>query len=106
MGEDDADDAGALRARLEASAGPVLYGDLAAHLRRDAVLLVAAGVSLVDCGVAIARDDAAAVEGWLASGALRRPSAAERATWAAWTEPRWTAIVVQPFVLVQEIADA
>jgi hypothetical protein len=92
-----------IRARLEQSAGPVLFSDLRAHLARDAVLLVAPGVSIVECGVAIARDDAPAVERWITSGELRRPSAEERAAWTASTDARWTAIVVQPFVLVQEI---
>jgi hypothetical protein len=97
------DETEATRARLEESAGPVLFSDLRAHLARDAVLLVSPRVSIVECGVAIARDDAPAVERWITSGELRRPTAEERAAWAASTDARWTAVVVQPFVLVQEI---
>lgn len=91
-----------IRAKLESTVGPVLASDLRAHLARDALFVVAPALGLIDCGVAIALDDAAKVEAWIASGALRRPTADERTAWLADPTRRWSAIVVQPFVLVQD----
>lgn len=105
MARVDARDESAIRAKLEESMGPVVATDLHAHLRRDAVFVVSAGLSLVDCGVAVAMDDAAKVEAWVTSGELRRPTAEERAEWLAEKERRWSAIVVQPYVLVQDLPE-
>ncbi|MBI2392557.1 MAG: DUF2288 family protein [Deltaproteobacteria bacterium] len=92
--------ADAIRTKLTQSMGPVVYGDLAAHLHRDAVFVVARSIELVTCGVAVAMDDVERVQAWIASGDLRKPSRAERDAWAA-QGGSFTAIVVQPFVLVQ-----
>jgi hypothetical protein len=73
------------------------------HLERDAVILVAAGLSLVEVGVALATDNAAAVEGWIAEQRIGKPSLAQRAIWNA-GNPRFTALIVQPYVLAQELA--
>jgi hypothetical protein len=87
-----------IRENLERMMGPVLQSDLQAHLARDAVFIVAPSVSLIDCGVAVAMDTVEQVQRWIDSGELRKPTAAERATWP---DGVWISIVVQPFVLVQ-----
>lgn len=92
-----------LNARLQTECGEVFGSDLGAHLQRDVVLVVNAPLALLDCAVAIARDDTTAVSAWLAQGALRRPSPEERAAWPEATHRRWLAVVVQPFVLVQDL---
>lgn len=94
-----------MRARLEADAGEVFGSDLKAHLDRDVVVVVAPAASLLDCAVAVANDDSAAVSAWLADGTLRRPSAEERDAWRADATRRWLAVVVRPFVLAQELHD-
>jgi hypothetical protein len=91
------------RTRLADTIGEVQASDLAAHLRRGAVFVVEPSVPLVDAGVAIAIDDTAAVAAWIASGAVRRPTADEAARWLAASEGRWLAVVVQPYVLVQDL---
>ncbi len=95
----------ALRAKLEASTGPVLYSDLEAHVRRSAVFFVSRELALLDAALAVAADDSASVSGFLASGALRRPTDEELREWAASPERTWIAIVVQPFVLVTDPPD-
>jgi hypothetical protein len=92
----------AIKIKLEQSAGLVFYSDLAAHLGRDAVFVVARSLSLVACGVAVATDDVERVERWVASGELRKPSRAEREAWPNEAGRRWLAVAVQPFVLVQD----
>lgn len=94
-----------IRTRLTEALGPVLFADLKAHLARDAVFVVGPTLSLVECGVRVALDDVAAVGAWIESGELRKPSADERTRWAEGETRRWMALVVQPFVLVQDLAD-
>lgn len=93
----------AVRAKLEETAGPVFYSDIAAHLNRDAAFVVAKSVSLIECAVAVATDDVALVEVWVKRGELRKPSRAERDAWPGEAGRQWLAVVVQPFVLVQEV---
>jgi hypothetical protein len=97
-------EADAVRARLEESVGPVLFSDLRAHFARDAVFLVAAGESLVACGVAVAMNDVTSIQRWLGADLLRRPTPEEQSAWAKDESRQWLAIVVQPFVLVQDAA--
>jgi hypothetical protein len=74
---------------------------LAPHLERDAVILVAPGLSLVDVGVAIATDDATTVARWITEQLMGKPSLAQQHLWNA-GNPTFTALIVQPYVLVQE----
>lgn len=80
----------------------VMYSDLEAHLQRDAVFVVAPALPLIECAVAVAMDDVDVVRAWIDDGALRKPSRKERERWPSTEEQRWRAVVVQPFVLIQE----
>ncbi len=95
----------ALRLRLSELKGTVLFSDLKAHLERDALFIVSQELDLVECGLAVANDDVAAVGAWIKESQLRKPTPAEREAWPRDTSRRWVAIVVQPFVLVQEVTD-
>ncbi len=96
----------AVRKNLERALGPVYFADFQAMLARDAVFVVAQTLTLVECGVAVALDDVERVQAWIASGELRKPSRAEREAWPRSAERQWMSLVVQPFVLLQEPADA
>lgn len=96
-------DSSDLRARLAESLGPVLFSDLRAHLARGAVLVVRGDAVLLDCALGVARDDVPSVKAWLESGVLTRPTVEEHAAWARAEGRRWLAVVVQPFVLVQDL---
>lgn len=72
------------------------------HAERNALFLVGAGAALADVAVAVARDDQAAVKGWVEDGTLRRPSLEELETWK--TSPiTFYSVIVAPFVLCQPI---
>lgn len=92
----------ATRLRLEETLGQVPYSDLAAHLKRDAVFVVHGTVSLVDCAVSVAMDDVELVKEWIDSGELRKPSRQERDAWPGCDGRLWWAVVVDPFVLIQD----
>jgi hypothetical protein len=90
---------------LQAQLGPVFYSDLRAHLERGAVFLVRPGLDLLDCAIALATDDAARVRGWLEDGGLRRPTAEEHQGWAGESALQFTAVPVQPYVLIQALEE-
>lgn len=92
----------ALRVRLRETMGPVTFDVLAPHLERDAVVIVAPQLELVDAAVAVAQDDTDKVSAWIADGTFRKPSAAERARWKDQMGREWMSVIVQPFVLVQD----
>jgi hypothetical protein len=70
---------------------------LVPHQARGALLAVYDGLQVVDAALAIAENQAAIIQAWLASGHLRK---VETAQWNQWSERRFQAAVVQPFVVV------
>lgn len=92
----------ALRVRLTETMGPVTFDALAAHLERDAVVIVAQKLALIEAAIAVAEDESELVDGWIKSGTFRKPSAAERARWKEQMGREWICVIVQPFVLVQD----
>lgn len=92
----------ALRVRLTETMGPVTFDVLAPHLERDAVVLVASTIELVDAAIAVAQDDTDKVRAWIEDGTFRKPSVSERTRWKDQMGREWTSVVVQPFVLIQD----
>lgn len=99
MIEDDA----ILRAKLNADTGQLEWRELERHFARGVVIRVAAGVDLLEVALAMARDDAATLRAWLADGRVAQAGAAEASLWHAGGSRFW-AVVVAPWVLVQEVA--
>jgi len=75
---------------------------LRAHNERGALILVEELLDLAMVGERVAADDTAAVQSWLASRLLSRPTAEQIAAWDAVPEKPFTMLVVSPFVLIQE----
>jgi hypothetical protein len=90
-----------MRDELLATLGVVLYSDLRAHVKRDAVIIVGGALDLVDAGAALAENDAARVEQWIQSGLLTKPTAADIERWSIDRAARFDALIVAPFVLIQ-----
>jgi hypothetical protein len=92
-----------LRAKLNAETGKLAWKELERHFARGVVIKVAGDLDLVDVALAVARDDKAAVEGWLAQGRITRASTEDAQTWHAEQSQFW-AVVAAPWVLIQEVA--
>lgn len=90
-----------LREKLELSVGEVLYSDLAAHAARDAIVVVADALDLVDVGFAVASDDVDRVGAWIGDGSMRKPRRAELERWQKDADVRFLSLIVAPFVLVR-----
>ncbi|MBX3201754.1 MAG: DUF2288 domain-containing protein [Labilithrix sp.] len=91
-----------MRESLAASMGPIEFSDIRAHLARDAVIVVDASLDLLEVGEAVARDDKERVGAWVERGLIGKPSLATIEAWSKTEGAAWTALVVQPFVLLRE----
>ncbi len=91
-----------MRDALSKSMGPIEFSDLRAHLVRGAVIVVDATLDLLEVGEAVARDDEARVAAWIEGGQIGKPSLETIERWSKAERSMWTALVVQPFVLVRE----
>ncbi len=89
-----------MRASIAATLGEVFWNDLSAHAARDAVIIVANDLDLIDVGMALGTNDAKAVERWIQAGQLEKPSAEDLSRWSLAMSLRFRSVVVQPFVLI------
>ncbi len=91
---------GRMRAEIAETKGDVFWTDLTAHVARDAVIIVDVQLDLVDVGVALATNDTTAVDAWIQSGKLQKPSKDDLSRWSIMTNLTFASVVVQPFVLI------
>ncbi|MBI4779892.1 MAG: DUF2288 domain-containing protein [Oscillatoriophycideae cyanobacterium NC_groundwater_1537_Pr4_S-0.65um_50_18] len=73
------------------------------HAQRDAIVIVAPDLDLAEVGEALAQDNATAVQRWIAEQLLSKPSPEQLADWAGDRTRRFQALIVQPYVLVQDL---
>ncbi|MEH2461232.1 DUF2288 domain-containing protein [Nostoc sp.] len=100
-----------LRAELTEILDEAEWEWLIPHVQRDAVILVAPELNLVDVGVAIASDHIPSVQQWIDQQLITKPTTVQVGEWNsdAFSElrqrtKRFNTLIVQPYVLVQEIA--
>ncbi|VVE02667.1 hypothetical protein PPN31114_02204 [Pandoraea pneumonica] len=87
--------------RLLGETAKIDWKDLESFFARGVLLYVAPGVDLVSVAEAVANDDTPVVTQWLSSGMVERMQAEQASDFAARTPELW-AVVVAPWVLVQE----
>jgi hypothetical protein len=90
-----------MRERLAAFLGDVYWTDLRAHAARDALIVVADDLDILDVGVAIASDDTKAVAAWIEAQPLSKPTVDDLARWPAEPLASFESLVVAPFVLIR-----
>jgi hypothetical protein len=95
-----------LRAKLKSEVGAVDAAALLPHHRRDALLILQPECDLLDVAFAIASDDAREVQRLADGGSLYKPSLGQVADWIAEASMRFQFVVLQPFVLAQEILES
>ncbi|MBK1988913.1 DUF2288 domain-containing protein [Sphaerospermopsis aphanizomenoides BCCUSP55] len=92
-----------LRAELRENLDEAEWDWLIPHAQRDAVILVADGLDLLDVGEAIARDHIPTVQNWIDEQLLTKPSPLQLGEWNINPNKRFNALIVEPYVLIQEI---
>ena len=90
-----------LREELQASIGPVAWGDLRKHLARDVIIIVAPETPLLEVALAIAKNDQDQVTTWIKDGVLTKPNTHQLEHWEKNFDFPFLSVVVQPFILVQ-----
>ncbi len=94
-----ADDASTLYAKMLGETAAITWQELQPFFARGALLQVAGEADLVE--VAVAEDDQAKVAAWLTGGQLAKMPAEQAQDWLERDPDLW-AVVVAPWVLVQE----
>jgi len=94
-----------LRAELADALAEAEWDWLAPHARRDSLIVVEPGLDVVDVGVAIANDDVSRVQHWIEEDLIHKPSQTQLSDWNIDQTKRFNALIVQPYVLVQETAE-
>lgn len=93
-----------VRAELTEMLDEAEWDWLAPHARRDLVILVALGLDLVEVGMAIATDDTPCIQRWIDEALIQKPSPSQLSIWDQDKSKRFQALIVQPYILVQETA--
>ncbi|MBE9048042.1 DUF2288 domain-containing protein [Pleurocapsales cyanobacterium LEGE 10410] len=93
-----------LKERLEKDVADISWKDLQPHAKRDAVIVVKSELDLSEVAVAIAEDNAALVQGWISDRSIAKPTAKQLTDWNSTLQKQFTVLIVQPFVIVQEVA--
>lgn len=95
-----------LRAELAQDLDEAEWNWLIPHVQRDALVMVAQELDLLDVGVAIASDNVSSVQQWIGEQLIYKPSLGQLAQWNGDRTKRFNTLIVQPYVLVQEPAAA
>ena len=91
-----------LRAKLTLETAQLAWPELERHFARGDVVKIATGVDLVDAALLLAENNAAEAQIWLADGRIARAELSDAEDWHA-RQPMFWAVVVAPWVLVQEV---
>lgn len=94
------------RSQFQKDLAEVDWRALRIHLQRDALILVAAQLDLVDVACRVAEDDAAAVALWIENAQLTKPLSRQLQSWEEQLDKPFRMLIVAPYILVQEVEHA
>ncbi|MCQ4314141.1 DUF2288 domain-containing protein [Stutzerimonas sp. VN223-3] len=97
------EDPSTLYAKLLGETASITWQELQPFFARGALLWVASDFDLIEAAQAVAQDDREKVAGWLAEGRMGKLEPEQAQDWLA-RDPSLWAVVVAPWVLVQERA--
>lgn len=90
-----------LRQKLHLETAPMAWSKLAPFFARGQLVAVTRPLSLLDAAVALAEDNQEQVKVWMQQATFALVSDAQASRWQGADAVLW-AVVVRPFVLVQE----
>ncbi|MEL6501032.1 MAG: DUF2288 domain-containing protein [Cyanobacteria bacterium J06629_2] len=91
-----------LKEKLAQDVADISWQELQPHARRDAIIVIKTELDLTEVAVAIAEDNTALVQEWISSESVSKPTAEQLTDWNQNLEKQFTALIVQPFVVVKE----
>jgi hypothetical protein len=91
-----------LRAKLNLETAQLQWSELERHFARGDVIKVAIGTDLIEAALHVAENKTEIIQAWLADGRIARADMPDAEDWHA-RKPMFWAVVVAPWVLVQEV---
>ena len=91
-----------LKEKLEKDVANISWQDLQPHAKRDAIIVVKDELDLSEVAVAIAQDNTPSVQRWIGEQFISKPTSEELTHWNQTPQKQFTALIVQPFVIVKE----
>lgn len=99
--QNDSEQTSTLYAKLLGETAPISWQELQPYFARGALLWVEGTLDLVAVALAVAEDDKASIAAWMAAAQVGKLEAAQAQDLLA-RDPALWAVVVAPWVLVQE----
>ena len=90
-----------LRTKLNLETAQLQWPELERHFARGDVIRVAIGTDLIEAALNVAENKTDVVQTWLSEGRIARAEMSDAEDWHA-RQPMFWAVVVAPWVLVQE----
>ena len=91
-----------LKEKLQKDVADISWNELQPHAKRDAIIVIKDELELAEVAVAIAEDNTAFVQNWIENQSIAKPSSQQLTEWNQTPEKQLVALIVQPFVVVQE----
>jgi hypothetical protein len=84
----------------------ITWSDIKPHAQRDAVIVIDRAINIVDVAVAIASDHKDKVQHWIDEALVQKPSTEQLSIWNEDPAMIFTALIVQPYVLISALTNA
>ncbi len=94
------------RERFEKDIAEVDWRSLRIHTQRDALILVAEPLDLVEVACKVTADAAEEVGDWIAKELLYKPTAEQLASWETQLDKSFRMLIAAPYILLQEVQHA
>lgn len=92
-----------LRSKLENEIQQIEWEQLKPHHEREALVMISQELPIVDVALAFAEDDTQKVKKWMSQNLVYKPNPSDMARHPS--KKHFKFIIVQPFVLIQELAN-
>ena len=92
-----------LRDKIASEIGNAGWPLLESHAKRGVLILVDPTLELLEVALAVSRDDAVQVNGWMAAGQLTKPDHNAITAYESGPGAFFQFVVVQPFVLARPL---
>lgn len=92
-----------LRVHLNAETARLAWHELERHFARGVVIKVETGLDLIEVAMSVISDDKPAVAEWMDQERIGHPTVEDAKDWVE-RQPDFWAVVVAPWVLIQEVA--
>jgi hypothetical protein len=92
-----------LQEKLSKDIADIAWHEILPHAKRDVVIVVQPELDLSAVATAIAQDNTSLVQGWIVNQSVAKPSANQLSAWNNNPQKQFTALIVQPFVIIQEL---